>query len=190
VGCGVLRGPGLDNACVVGRVVLLACFYLPSFAGQRGLRFAPLCVARDLGWCDHEYPRCDDAHNATQRTVTSRVLGSPASLIGSELPRWLRYGALTLRSAPVLCRYNRRTSSREEGKGLGIRREAPALYCALPRPDALSPLPAASPCAVSCVRVHQHVIPDDRSIPRRRSWPYRGGAMLPLSSLGACGPSP
>jgi hypothetical protein len=32
-----------------------------------------------------------------------------------------------------------------------------------PRPDALSPLSSA--CANSCVRVHQHIIPDDMGIP-------------------------
>jgi hypothetical protein len=35
--------------------------------------------------------------------------------------------------ASVLCRYNRRTSSREEGKGLGFRCRAPALSRALSR---------------------------------------------------------
>jgi hypothetical protein len=47
-----------------------------------------------------------------------------------------------------------------------------------PHPDALSPLPTAPPCAASCVRVHQHIIPGGMSIPRRRSWPYRGAAVL------------
>ena len=40
--------------------------------------------------------------------------------------------------APVLCRYNRRPSSREEGKGPGFRCMPPALYRALPHPKALS----------------------------------------------------
>src|SRR5215210_4942812 len=73
-------------------------------------------------------------------TTHPPVLGTPASIMGSELPRWLRYGTPALRFAPVLCRYNRRTSSGEEGKGLGFRSEAPALFRALSRPDALSPL--------------------------------------------------
>jgi hypothetical protein len=37
--------------------------------------------------------------------------------------------------------------------------------CASGRPDPLSPLPTALPCAGSCVRVHQHIIPDDICIP-------------------------
>jgi hypothetical protein len=79
-----LCGPGLSgapafiyNACIVGRVVL---YPWPS---QRGLRFAPLCVARDLGRCDHDYPRWD-AHTM-ESIVTSPVLGALASIMGSEL---------------------------------------------------------------------------------------------------------
>jgi hypothetical protein len=48
---------------------------------------------------------------------------------------------------------------------------APALRSAPPRCPKLSPL-------CGCVRVHQHIIPDDMSAPRWRSWAYRGGAML------------
>ena len=73
-------------------------------------------------------------------TTHPLVLGSSASLIGSELFQIRRYRAPALRCAPVLRRYNSRTSSGEEGKGLGFRCGAPALYRALPRPDALSPL--------------------------------------------------
>src|SRR5215210_3548788 len=67
-------------------------------------------------------------------TTHPPVLGTPAFIMGSELPRWLRYGTPALRFAPVLCRYNRPTSSGEEGKGLGFRSEAPALFRALSRP--------------------------------------------------------
>jgi hypothetical protein len=58
---------------------------------------APLrSVARDLGWCDHVYPRWG-GHNTTPRCVARLlVLGTPASLIGSELPG---YRAETLISA-------------------------------------------------------------------------------------------
>src|SRR5215213_5405343 len=49
-------------------------------------------------------------------TTHPPVLGAPASLIGSELSVYL---APALRFAPVLCRYNRRTSSGEEERGWG-----------------------------------------------------------------------
>jgi hypothetical protein len=37
-------------------LVLLAALYW-AILHQRGLRFAPLCVARGRRWCDHDYPR-------------------------------------------------------------------------------------------------------------------------------------
>jgi hypothetical protein len=43
----------------------------PSFAS----------VARDLGWCEYDYPRWG-AHTTTQRTATPPVLGAPASIMG------------------------------------------------------------------------------------------------------------
>jgi hypothetical protein len=61
----------------------------------RGLHLAPLYVARDLGWCEHDYPRWD-GHNTIQHTLLV-VLGSPASLTGSEL------SGLLLGSGPSLC---------------------------------------------------------------------------------------
>src|SRR5215213_9528905 len=70
-------------------------------------------------------------------TTHPLVLGSSASLIGSDLFQIRRYRAPALRCAPVLRRYNSRTSSGEEGKGLGFRCGAPALYRALP----LAPMP-------------------------------------------------
>jgi hypothetical protein len=54
---------------------------------------AALFFARDLGWCDHDYPRWG-GHNTTPRCVAKLpVLGEPASILGSELSR---YGAPTL----------------------------------------------------------------------------------------------
>ena len=49
--------------------------------------------------------------------------------------------------------------------------------CRFASPQRLMPSPGRSACVVFCVHVHQHTIPDGRNIPRRRSWPYRGGAM-------------
>jgi hypothetical protein len=88
---------------------------------------------------------------------TTHMLGAPASIVGSELPRWLRYGTPALRFAPVLCRYNRRTSSGEEEKGLGFRWEAPALSRALSRPRARCSIPKVPfPLGgVLCVRGHR-----------------------------------
>ena len=91
-----LLGSGLYNACIVGRVVSHFCS-----STTRPSLCAPLCVARDLGWCDHDYPRWD-AHTTTQRSYTP-VLGAPASIIGSELPLLPLYGAPTLRFAPPGC---------------------------------------------------------------------------------------
>jgi hypothetical protein len=52
----------------------------------------------------------------------------------------------------------------------------PSAAFALPRPDALSPLPAARHRAGFCVSGHQHIIPDDTSIPSPASLAYRGDA--------------
>jgi hypothetical protein len=52
---------------------------------------------------------------------------------------------------------------------------------ALLSPDALSPLPTASPCVVSCVRAHQLMIPDDMIIPLPGAVP-RGRAYLKIGS--------
>jgi hypothetical protein len=51
---------------------------------------------------------------------------------------------------------------------------APALRSAPPRFPKLSPL-------CGCVRVHQHIIPDDMSIPSSAPLAYRGGAMRPFT---------
>ena len=48
----------------------------------RGLHFALLCIARVLGWCDHDYPRWG-GHNTPVRLTTVQlfhVLVAPASL--------------------------------------------------------------------------------------------------------------
>src|SRR5829696_6506678 len=66
----------------------------------RPFALPPLRVARDLGWCDHEYPRWG-AHTSESPVTTLPVLGASASLIGSELPI---YRTPALRFAPVLCR--------------------------------------------------------------------------------------
>jgi len=64
VHCGAtLRGSGLYNASIVGRVVVV----LYSLLDNAAFALRPLCVARDLGWCDHDYPRWD-AHNALDST--------------------------------------------------------------------------------------------------------------------------
>src|SRR5215212_6602662 len=73
--------PGLYNACVVCRVVL-AC---PGLTTRPSL-CAPLCVARGLRWCEHDYPRCGG--HTLDSTNTPTVLVASASLIGSELLRY------------------------------------------------------------------------------------------------------
>src|SRR5215213_10321762 len=92
---GALRGSGLYNACIVGRVVLGYWVVLH----QRGLHLAPLCVAQERRRCEHDYPRWD-AHTIPSAATTS-VFVAPASIIGSELSVYL---APALRSAPPLCR--------------------------------------------------------------------------------------
>ncbi len=80
----VLRGPDLYT--VVGR----AGWPHPLW---RGLPLRPpLRVARDLGWCDHDYRRWD-VHNTTPRCVARLpVRGAPVPIMGSEFPQctWLR----------------------------------------------------------------------------------------------------
>jgi hypothetical protein len=109
--------------------VLLAALSSPPLVRQRGLSLcAPSALRGTVGGATMAIP---GGAGTTLRTAhcCTHALGSPASLIGSELPRYW----------------------------------APALRC-LPRPDALSPLPAARHRAGSCVRVHQHIMPDDMSI--------------------------
>jgi hypothetical protein len=77
-----LSGSGLYNACIVGRVVL--GYWLDLH--QRGLRFAPPVRCARVSVVRPRLPRWG-GHNATQHTITFPVLGSPVSLIGSELSR-------------------------------------------------------------------------------------------------------
>src|SRR5215207_6319350 len=79
---------------------LAALFGHPSWAWPS--LCAPLRIARDLGWCDHNYPRWG-GHTLCHGQLKGPVLGSPASLIGSELPPCPGYGAPTVRFAPVPC---------------------------------------------------------------------------------------
>src|SRR5215217_1868223 len=76
-------------------IPLAALFRLSHHPIWRGLSFALLCVAWDLGWCDHDYP---GGAGTTPRTVfdNSFVLASSASLIGSELSSLLGSGPSAL----------------------------------------------------------------------------------------------
>src|SRR5215204_6266890 len=61
----------------------------------------PLRVARDLGWCDHDYPGGRAQHLVTHASDFP-VLGAPASIIGSELPQSLLWGSdSSLRPVPM-----------------------------------------------------------------------------------------
>src|SRR5215211_8809206 len=86
-------------------------FYNAAFA------LRPLCVARDLGWCECNYPRWG-GHNTIQHTLLV-VLGSSASLIGSELPP-IRLWPFALCPTPIS-----HAASTSEGvdysTGLGLR---------------------------------------------------------------------
>ena len=55
----------------------------PGLLGAPALPFARLCVARDLGGCEHDYPRWGG--HTPESIVTSTVLGASASIMGSEL---------------------------------------------------------------------------------------------------------
>ena len=46
----------------------------------------PVCVARDLGGCEHDYPRWGGHNPSIDSLQLLHVLGSSASLIGSEFP--------------------------------------------------------------------------------------------------------
>jgi hypothetical protein len=69
--------------------VVAALFGPPSLARPFALRTSFASVARDLGRCDHDYPRWG-VHTPESTTPTSSVLGAPASLMGSELPQYPR----------------------------------------------------------------------------------------------------
>ena len=53
LGRGILRG----LPAFIMLALLAALFLTTSVLTQRGLHFALLCVAQDLGWCDHDYRR-------------------------------------------------------------------------------------------------------------------------------------
>jgi hypothetical protein len=95
VGAGALRGTGLYNVCIVGRVVLGHW----SSSTNAAFTLRPLYVARGLGRCDHDYPG-GAGTTPLPGVLRLLVLGPPASLIRSELSHW----APILRFAPLLCR--------------------------------------------------------------------------------------
>jgi hypothetical protein len=59
-----------------------ATSFLPIVLGAV-FALRPLCVARDLVWCEHDYPRWGG--HTPESIVTSAVLGASASIMGSEL---------------------------------------------------------------------------------------------------------
>ena len=74
---------------------LVALFLTPLL--QRGLRIAPpLRVAREPGWCNHEYPRWGGHITIPESIATTSVLGASASIMGSEL-------SVQLGSGPSVC---------------------------------------------------------------------------------------
>jgi hypothetical protein len=75
-------------------VLLAALFYLP-WLHNAAFTLCPLCVARDLGWCEHDYPRWG-GHTLCHGQIKGPVRVAPASIIGSELP-------VQLGSDPSLC---------------------------------------------------------------------------------------
>jgi hypothetical protein len=70
------------------------CFSLHYCNAAYALR--PLCVARDLGWCNHEYPRWGGHITIPKSIATTSVLGASASIMGSEL-------SVQLGSGPSVC---------------------------------------------------------------------------------------
>jgi hypothetical protein len=82
-------------------VLLAALFYLLSSAyllllGNAAFTLRPFCVALGRRWCEHTYPRWD-AHTMPICTCNTSVLGTSASIMGSELQ------PLALRSTPPRC---------------------------------------------------------------------------------------
>ena len=78
----------------------------------RGLRSAPLYVAQGRRWCDHVSPGGAGTTSRTTILQLLQVLGSSASLIGSELP-WHSGSGPSLCPAPMLqgcLMYTRATS--------------------------------------------------------------------------------
>src|SRR5215218_775729 len=139
----------------------------PSFAG----------IARGLGWGEYDYPRWGG--HTSKSIATPSVLGAPASIMGSELPwltgsgplSWIETfvtfcGIVWLR-AKVLGQMGWTTSPYLRAGALScpsLAIDGPGSYgapafrfAAPPRPDALSPLPAALLVQL-CPRT-PHIIP-------------------------------
>src|SRR5215213_6661756 len=89
-------GSGLHKAGVVGRVVLLAFFCLPSFARQRGLHFAPLMRCAGSSVVRTYLSPVGRAHHDNLYLQHLRARTS-ASIMGSELQ------PPALRSTPPRC---------------------------------------------------------------------------------------
>jgi hypothetical protein len=87
--------PVLYGALAFIMLVLLAALYWGTGSSSTNAAFAlrPLCVAQGRRWCNHDHPRWGE-HTLWHDRITCHVLDTPASLIGSELPRTL---------APALC---------------------------------------------------------------------------------------
>jgi|SRR5215208_3067401 len=90
------------RACV-GRVVLLTfCSTYLLLLGNAAFALLPLCVARDLGWCDHDNPRWG-AHNASDSTLLHPRARLTGFYHGVGAPTGPPLGAPTLRFAPPRC---------------------------------------------------------------------------------------
>src|SRR5215217_2382283 len=61
---------------------------------QRGFPFAPPSALREIEWCDHDYPRWGEHTLCNGHLECPPVLGSPASIIGSERPPYVRGSGL------------------------------------------------------------------------------------------------
>src|SRR5215204_658521 len=90
------------RACV-GRVVLLTfCSTYLLLLGNAAFALLPLCVARDLGWCDHDNPRWG-AHNASDSTLLHPRARRTGFYHRVGAPTGPPLGAPTLRFAPPRC---------------------------------------------------------------------------------------
>src|SRR5688500_8018740 len=72
VGVGII-GPGLLGAPAFIMPLAALCGPPPSAA----FALRPLRVARNLGWCEYDYPRWG-GHTSTESIDTPPVLGTPA----------------------------------------------------------------------------------------------------------------
>jgi hypothetical protein len=166
---------------------------------QRGLRFAPLkrCAGpRAVRSCPSPVGRA----LPMSRSLKGPVLGSPASIMGRSSVTWagwelrpfildrniwhfLWYGGVAgeglrsvgeeaLPSSKSVCSIL--PLARHLRAGVS-RTSHPALSFAPPRCP--KPFPNRSACVVSCVRVHQLIIPSGMGIPSPAVLAERGGAM-------------